>query len=111
MVHFAKYSMYNPLIRFDVYPVMGELNGKEVKYLDRELEYNELCDFSKGKCLMKMQGTYCWRGMWEGRLYFSDDEYWGEEIEELSRLYNDHIVRLCRGFIKKMFPPDTDFSE
>ena len=36
--------------------------------------------------LKKMQGSYCWRGVWESRLYFDEEEYWGEDLAELSNL-------------------------
>jgi hypothetical protein len=60
--------------------------------------------FNEETCLKKMQGSFCWRGVWEGRLYFTDEEYWGEEIAELSDLYNNHIVPWCKDFIKKRNP-------
>lgn len=24
--------------------------------------------------------TFCWRGVWEGRVYFKDSEYWSEDL-------------------------------
>ncbi len=31
--------------------------------------------------------SFCWRGVWEGRIYFKDDEYWCEEINTMSELW------------------------
>ena len=80
-------------LKFEVYPVQDWTHlptGKEgTSYIDKEDE---------------PEGSFCWRGVWEGRLYFTDDEYWGEDIEELSRLYNDKIVPWCKDFIKNREP-------
>ena len=94
-----------PLIKFEVYPVLDWENlrtgNKGTSYIDKENDPDEREDFEPGKCLKKLEGLFGWRGVWEGRLYFTDDEYWGEEIEKLSRLYNDKIVPWCKDFIKK----------
>ena len=102
MVHLKtdEFTLY-----FEVYPVQDWTHlppGKKgTSYVDKENEPDTRADFEVGKCLMKLEGSYCWRGVWEGRLYFPDQEYWGEEIEELSRLYNDCIVPWCKDFIQK----------
>jgi len=92
------------LLQFEVYPVQDWVNlqtGEEgTSYIDKENEPDERYEFEKGKCLKKLEGSVCWRGEWEGRLYFTDDEYWGEEIGQLSRLYNEKILPWCKDFIK-----------
>ena len=98
-------------LEFEVYPVQDWTQlktGKEgTSYIDKENEPNERQEFEEGKCLKKLEGSFCWRGVWEGRLYFTDEEYWGEDIEELSRLYNDEIVPWCKNFIKDREPDNT----
>ena len=32
--------------------------------------------------------SFCWRGVWEGRIYFKDDEYWSEEMKTISELWD-----------------------
>lgn len=96
-------------LEFEIYPVQDwehvPTGKKGMSYIDNEEGWNEMHEeFIKDKCLMKLEGSFCWRGVWEGRLYFKDDEYWGEEIEELSRLYNDCIVPWCKDFIMKREP-------
>ena len=105
MVHV---NTLNHCLKFEVYPVQdwkSSITGKEgTDYIDKEDEPLGREEFEEGKCLKKLEGSFCWRGVWEGRLYFTDDEYWGEDIEELSRLYNDKIVPWCKDFIKKREP-------
>ena len=36
---------------------------------------------------VKMAFTFCTRGVWEGRIYMVDDEYWDHELSDLSDLY------------------------
>ena len=28
-----------------------------------------------------------WRGVWEGRIYFKDEEYWSEELKVMSDIW------------------------
>lgn len=67
-------------------------------------------EFEEGKCVKKLKGWFCWHGVWEGRLHFTDDQYWGREIEELSRLYNDKIMPWCKDFIKNR-DPDNAYND
>ena len=65
-------------LKFEVYPVQDWTQlptGKEgTSYIDKENEPDEIEEFEEGKCLKKLEGSFCWRGVWEGRLYFTDDE-------------------------------------
>lgn len=49
----------------------------------------------------QLHGVYCWRGVWEGRLYFTDDEYWGSDIMELAKIYTEHIVPACQAWLRE----------
>ena len=97
-------------IYFEVYPgcIWTDANTNEemTGYIDKDREPMERMKFKEGSCVKKIEGSFQWRGVWEGRLYFTDEEYWGEEIEELSRIYNDHITPWCKDFIKKREPGD-----
>jgi len=103
MVHFD-ISVY---VQFEVYPIQEWeeiMTGKKgFDYIDKEKEPDAIKEFEEGKCLKKMEGSYCWRGVWEGRLYFTDVEYWGEELLKLSELYNK-IEIWCKKFIKERNP-------
>jgi hypothetical protein len=93
---------------FEAYPVQDwehlPTGKKGFSYIDKENEPYDREIFEEGKCLKKFEGSFCWRGVWEGRLYFTDEEYFGEEISEMSELYNNHIVTWCKDFIKKREP-------
>ncbi len=107
MVHFKTDAH---TLEFECYPVQDwehlPTGKKGFSYIDKENEPDEREVFEEGKCLKKFEGSFCWRGVWEGRLYFTDEEYWGEEISEMSELYNNHIVPRCKDFIKKREPHD-----
>ena len=99
-------------LQFKVYPVTdvtdwekGSTGEKGMSYHDKVEGVNEMHDqFEDGKCLKKLEGSFCWRGVWEGRLYFPDEEYWDSELAELSKLYNDCILPWCKNFIKERDP-------
>lgn len=49
--------------------------------------------------------SYRWRGVWEGRIYFKDDEYWSDEIAEMAALWT-LIEAHCKTVIQAAFPGD-----
>ena len=67
-------------------------------------------DFIHDKCIKKMTGILCWRGVWDSRLWFTDDEYWGEDLGELSVLYYSDILPLCKDIIQSKYP-SIDYAE
>lgn len=105
MVHFKSDGFR---IEFEVYPVQDwehlPTGKKGFSYIDKENEPEEREEFEEGKCLKKFEGSFCWRGVWEGRLYFTDEEYWGEELKEMSDLYENYIVVWCKNVIKSYEP-------
>ena len=110
MVHF---ETDGHMIFFEAYPVQDWVNfetgEKGTSYISKTKDPDTIDVFKHGECLMKLEGSFCWRGVWEGRLYFPDMEYFGEEIKELSELYNDFIVPFCKDFIQKRDKNDYDF--
>jgi hypothetical protein len=92
-------------LNFDVYPVSdweSIIDGSTgTYYTDIEKEPDIRETFEEGKCLKKLSGSMCWRGVWEGRLYFTDQEYWDEELAELSALFSDHIEPWAKDFIRE----------
>jgi hypothetical protein len=51
------------------------------------------------ECKVMFQFSFCWRGVWEGRLYFIDDEYWGEDLSDMNETW-DYIVTTLKDKIK-----------
>jgi hypothetical protein len=102
MVHF---DLEGFAIKFEVYPVLDGVNlkteQKNVYYTSKEDGQSGIIDFDADTCLKKLEGSYCWRGVWEGRLWFTDEEYWGEELSELSELYTKSIEPFCQSFINQ----------
>jgi hypothetical protein len=99
------YKYDYPTLHFEVYPIYdwtGPNNTSGVCYVDKENQPDTRNDFEEGKCLMKLEGSYCWRGVWEGRLYFPDDEYWSEELAELSDLFTRFIEPWAKELIQKV---------
>lgn len=51
--------------------------------------------------------SYCWRGIWEGRIYFKDDEYWCEEMDTIPKLWNSIEVAVKAKII--LDNPEYDY--
>lgn len=47
--------------------------------------------------------SFCYRGVWEGRIYFKDDEYWSEELMDMAKLW-DEIQIVLKEKIKVQNP-------
>ena len=52
---------------------------------------------------------FCWRGVWEGRVYFKDDEYWGEEMKTIYLLWSK-IEEEMKSIIRKERPDITQYE-
>ena len=58
-------------------------------------------DVKEARCLFNF--LFCWRGVWEGRIYFKDDEYWCEELSTISNLWNEIEIKM-KDIIKQQNP-------
>lgn len=112
MVHFEEDCK---TIRFSVYPVIDwkGADGKEgTSYVKKNTGCDMLENFDENEAEENFCGSYCWRGVWEGRIYFKDTEHWAEDILEFSNLLNDKIIPQCKEFLKALYPEHdlTDFK-
>jgi len=96
-------------LHFAVYSVQDWSRGEEKgsAYLDKgNGGILEKFDKDKAECLF--EGSYCWRGVWEGRIYFKQEEYWDNNLMEMAKLYENQIKPWCEKFIRsreKNIPP------
>lgn len=101
-------------VEFEVYPVSWYTDKDDniERYLYRNVndESDMLDEFDEKKCIKAMVGSYTWRGCWEGRVYFTDDEYWGEDFIALAKLYSESIAPKCRELIKAA-RPEANYDE
>ena len=74
-------------VEFYVYRVSVSTDGY-VYYHDKTDPGDEMMDtFDPDKAVKRFEGSICWRGDWDNRIYFTDDEYWAEELEEMQAVY------------------------
>jgi hypothetical protein len=52
---------------------------------------------------------FCWRGVWEGRVYFKDEEYWAEETKTIADLWSQIEAILKRKI--KSDNPEYEFFD
>lgn len=98
-------------IHFYVYPVSHGINletDKKVKmYGSKENPSELITEFNKDTCYCEFRGLFCWRGIWEGRIYFDNDEYFGEDLSKMAEIYEQHIVVFCKNYIISHDPDNT----
>lgn len=81
----------------NVYPI-DKWDDKKDWYYQSEKDNSPLQTTAGARCLFSF--SFCWRGVWEGRIYFEDDEYWCEELEMIKLLW-DEIEKNLKLRIKK----------
>lgn len=47
--------------------------------------------------------SFCWRGVWEGRIYFKEAEYWSEDLEAMNSCWNE-LENIIKEKIKQNNP-------
>ena len=53
-----------------------------------ESEGGEMHETLTTDCKKAFSFSFCWRGVWEGRVYFPNDkEFWSEELKSMSDLW------------------------
>lgn len=57
-----------------------------------------------------LEWSFCWRGIWEGRVYFKREEYWGEEMETIAQIWRQ-IEDIVKGRIKSDNPDYKHFDD
>lgn len=86
-------------IRGTVYPIWD--SSDEVLYQSKQSS-DSVTDKADAKVLFTF--LFCWRGVWEGRIYFPDgEEYWSEELIEIASVWGQLQVKL-KDFIKAQIP-------
>lgn len=95
IVHYEDGKINNLQINFEVYPVVdwtGPENTKGTSYLDKDVPSEMLNEFDPKKAKMLFGGFVCWRGCFDNRVYFVDDEeYYDDELIEMADLYKNHL--------------------
>jgi len=104
--HFNVHYEYEKLaVEFKVYPIQHweAVDGSEegIDYLNCKHE-GSVEDYRDENVLIKLKGFCSWRGTWDNRLYFTDDEYYSEELEILSKLYKK-IEAHCKEYLKAKY--------
>lgn len=106
----AERSNTDPEYQFSWHGTATEIH----KYSDGSWEYRS--DWSSDS-VEKREGarvwfewSFCWRGVWEGRIYFKDDEYWSEDMDTMPLLWAE-IQALVKSQIKNDNPDYECFDE
>jgi hypothetical protein len=63
-------------------------------------------DTLNNDCRVLFEFNFCWRGVWEGRVYFKDEEYWAEELSTMALLWAQ-VEALLKAQIRQARPGET----
>ena len=87
-------------LKFDVYGCSYNTSSGKLSYESKKGDCRYIDDFDKETCELYFCGSYVWRGVWESRIYFPDDnEYWGERFTDMATLFKDFIEPFCKDVI------------
>jgi hypothetical protein len=59
-------------------------NGGELLFVSAN-DSNYTKDIKNARCWFNW--SFCYRGVWEGRVYFKDEEYWSEELSVIPLIW------------------------
>ena len=90
----------------DVYEINRYIGTDDWGYIARQ-DGSHLDDTEGARCLFGF--LFCWRGVWEGRIYFKDDEYWSEELNTIKELWQE-IEKNLKTRIRNQ-NPGTNYDE
>jgi|GEM_PF-1862957 len=97
-------------LEFKVFPIEEYIKVPSgdhgIGYLTK-VTHEVIENFDENKCVKTLDGSYTWRGVWEGRLYFTETEIFGEDLGRISEFYNGVIVPWCENFIKERDPNNS----
>lgn len=65
-------------------------------------------DLSKARVFFEF--SFCWRGVWEGRIYFQQEEFWHEDLAVINDAW-DQIEKILKDKIKSDNPDYGSFDE
>lgn len=89
-----------------VFPVT--LYGSNWEYNDIHKSETFHKEFNGATCKKLFEFSFCWRGVWEGRVYFPDDqEYWSEELTDIYQAWIQ-IESYLKGVIRKNALTEAD---
>lgn len=90
IIHYKQKENWNKSYSGDIYfaAKSHSFDGEEfIRYNDKNSSV-ESHDELNDECRLAFSFNFCWRGVWEGRIYFpNDEEFWDEELETFNLLW------------------------
>lgn len=75
-----------------VYQITGD--QEEYFYFSKTTGGTDLHQTLRDDSRLMFEFIFEWRGVWEGRIYFRDDEFWSEELSHMTDFWNQLEVKL-----------------
>jgi len=102
MVHFIPLTPSS--VQFQVYPILEwthlETGIPGTSYIDKEKAPDTLDVFNEDLCLRKLEGHIKWKEQWDSLLKFPDEEYWHDELQELTQMLYEFIIPWSKDYIR-----------
>ena len=103
------YNIRTTDVVFLVYPVAFSDRDDLTSMVFYRSSYSDfLADRNDPDVRKMFHGSYSWRGCWDGRVEFLDDEFYAEEIKPMLELYINHIEPECKELLMLKYPEYAD---
>ena len=87
----------------------GYINKDKVPlYLSKSIG-GHYYDYRNDDCRIMFEFSFVWRGVWEGRVYMKDQEYWSEELKEMSDAWDEIQIKF-KEMIRQL-DPNMNYDE
>lgn len=92
----------------NVYPIdeWNKATGETGWSYQSKSSGGDMHDTLNDDCRIMFAFLFVWRGVWEGRIYFKDDEYWSEELRTMADVW-DKLQPILKDKIRQANPEYT----
>jgi hypothetical protein len=73
-----------------------------IDYIDKNSPSGEsMAYFDEDVSKYYFKGSICWRGVWESRIYFpNDEEFWGRELIDMAEVFKNNIMPWAKSVLE-----------
>ena len=117
---FTSVELYDFLVRYEenegwytgtVYPIQrwSIVSSEETGWSYISDKSSDMVESLEEGVRIMFEFRFVWRGVWDGRIYFKDDEYYSGELRTMHRVW-EQLEEILKDKIRKN-EPDREFED
>lgn len=98
--HYSVFIENKHTMRHEGSVYLSDISDDKKPYFYNREKGSEIEDEINSDCQKLFDFSFCWRGVWEGRIYFVEDEYFSDDLADIVYVW-DKIQSHLKDKIKK----------